>query len=271
MYGHQRPVVSSPAEIPLTSRYKAEYMSPNKSSMPYQTRSRNRVDFSGEDRSYDDDSRDQFQSKRRVSFSLRNEIQHIAPDPKHDDGEFLRLSRMILKSNDRKMKENRSKIETMYKWMISNREKEEMTVEEMDASTMASFKEAFEHRLKTRPGGSGENISYEIEGAIFELAQMIRNFGGWPSPSKSKAEKAKEPDIGIVIDRRAAHKLSAQELASLVRKRISNNSSVESITSELKNLSRIGNMSDDNDIQEYCRKEINTLKDMLEDLGYVQG
>lgn len=271
MYRHQRPVVSSPAEIPLTPRYKAEYMSPNKSPF-YETRPRNRVDFSREDRSYEDDGREQLQPRRRVSFSLRNEVQHIAPDPKHDDGEFLRLSRLILKSNDRKMKENRSRIETMYKWIMSNREKEDATLEDMDPSMMASFKEAFEYRLQTRPGGGGEKVSFEVEGAIFELAQMIRNFGGWPSPSTPKAEKRKLPDIGIDIDRRSAHKLSAQELASLVRKRLlQNNSSVETITSELKNLSRIGKMSDDKDIQEYCRKETVILRGMLEDLGYVQG
>ena len=60
-------------------------------------------------------------------------------------------------------------------------------------------------------------------------------------------------------------------LAEKVRTRIANDMSVETLLSEIKNLNEKSSLTTNMEMRQYCLKEIQTMKNILEDLGYIRS
>ncbi len=204
-------------------------------------------------------------AKKRVSFSSTNKVHLYETDLKHDDIEFLRIARIIIGISEGKNKGETSKMSKLYKWMVNQEEKE------VDSATMNRFKEAFKYRLGQLPEFRTE-CSMDIEKTLRHLLGIVHSSGGWSSllrdTCRSESKPNREQDESMLDTVRVS--LSTDELSLNIRNRIANDMSVETISHSILHLAKIKEFAEDEHVIEFCRKEIDTLKSIMEDMGYFQ-
>ncbi len=204
----------------------------------------------------------EFPAKKRVSFSSTNKVHLYETDLKHDDIEFLRIARIIIGISEGKMDRETSKMKKFYKWMVNQEE------EELDSLTMNRFKEAFKYRLGQLPEFRTE-CSMDIEKTLRRLLGVIHSSGGWYSLQRDTCQCESKPNIergGEMLDK-VRVSISADELSWNVRNLLARDMSVETISRSILHLTKIKEVAEDEDVIEFCRKEIITLRGILEDMG----
>ena len=217
--------------------------------------------------------------KKKVAFSQSHEIRVYQVDLRYNDEAFILTARQIMAmiKNELNKKEQAS-----CSWLPSFFRLAKPNFG-LDEKKLDDFKEAFDYRMGQLPESTQER-SRRVDHVMREFKSTVQDTG-WPIMSDIHGNKiditnntfpghSDQMSFGHdkVFHTEFNHKRCEVEmLAEKVRTRIANDMSVETLLSEIKNLNEKSSLTTNMEMRQYCLKEIQTMKNILEDLGYIRS
>lgn len=223
-----------------------------------------------------------FVPKKKVVFSQNDEVRIFEPAPdllRYDDHAFSLAARKVLSIVEYNVQMGKTS-----SWLMSFFQSSSSPVTMSDRE-LYKFKDAFEYRLKALPEIRTGKVS-RADVIVRELVTILQT-SGWPNISDEKENISSRVDIqqpssaqkpvkrSIVgdayytsIDQKRSE---VQMLTQKVRANVSKSMSVESLILEIKNLFELANSTQNEEIRDYCRREMKTMEYMLEDMGFVRS
>ena len=216
--------------------------------------------------------------KKKVAFSQNDEVRTYEVDLRYNDEDFILIARQLMttiRTELRKKKEPTS-------WLPSFFKKSDRSIFDFDEKKLDNFKHAFEYRMEQLPEIRKQR-SNRVNNVMREFVREINN-AGWPDMVDDKEniatihnsfpEHSNQKSIGVDDSFYTEFKLKRCEVEMLseeVRNRVANNLSVETLLSEVENLHELASSTKSKKIKEYCGKEVQTMENMLEDMGYTRS
>ena len=214
---------------------------------------------------------------RRVAFRERTNVYTYGTDLKHDDEAFMRAARSFIDSLTCS-KENRNQgwFSSLFPNMAS---KESYRDEAMNPQEVEGFRDAFEYRLRNLPEVRAGKHYEKTDSVVRELVSVLQNVN-WPSHEQSVRmnEDYNHPAYNQsrrheLLSHSWNHIYTHNDVRNLVRdmrKRLSENDSIDSIMREIKWLENLAMNSNNRDDKILCEGEINSLETLLESLGVLK-
>ena len=199
---------------------------------------------------------------KRVAFRDRANVYIYGTDLKHDDESFMRAARSFMDSLNCS-KENRN--QGWFSSIFPNTAgKDSFRDEGLNPQEIQSFKDAFEYRLRNLPEIRAGKQYEKTDAIVRELVSVLQNVN-WPSYEKGVGIRMNED-----YPQSLHHTYNRNDVRNLVRdmrKRLSENHSIDSIIREIKWLENIALNSNNAEDKILCQREINSLETSLEHLG----
>jgi len=233
----------------------------------------------------------QSSGKRRVSFRSSDEVRIFEPDLRYDDEAFTHIAKHLVDLTETELRQKKGPV-----WL--SKFLQPVSPIELDEKKLEKFKDAFRYRLhalhdlKTSKRTEAGNV-------IRQLALVVQ-MAGWPDAGYEKENNYKtsnvfdhfHPSEENSLGRDTGASISGASISSLggyyrtnfepkrnevellsqvVRNRLSNSMSVETILSEIKHLNELSNLTLGRDVKNYCVNEVKVMESMLADMGYTRS
>ncbi len=215
--------------------------------------------------------------KKKVAFSQNDEIRTFKVDLRLNDEAFILEARHLMALFKKQLQSKQKSPRWLPSFLYS-----ESSNMEFDEKRLDDFKYAFEYRVEQLPDCKKPRSS-RVDSVMREFARIVES-SGWhgkindnetnetgrrnmPEILNPTVYEVEDPFYTEVQQKRCEVEMFSEE----VRKRVVQNFSVETLLSEMRNLQEITHTSKNKKMIEYCTKEIQTIENMLEDMGYTRA